>query len=63
MSEVRQLVNAGKYSTSFFVTFFSFMRGKYQDSAVWTVFWLIAVVVSTFYTYIWDVKMDWSLGI
>ena len=58
----RQLANAGKYSMAFFVIVFSFLRGKFKDQVGFTAVWIIFVIISTFYSYYWDVKMDWSLG-
>eukprot|EP01126_Amoeba_proteus_P061637 TRINITY_DN8298_c0_g1_i4.p1 TRINITY_DN8298_c0_g1~~TRINITY_DN8298_c0_g1_i4.p1 ORF type:complete len:618 (-),score=98.59 TRINITY_DN8298_c0_g1_i4:410-2263(-) len=62
-----QIFNAGKYSTSFLVILFSFLR-KYHEGdsmgsvfTVWTGCWIGAVVVATIYGTVWDFKMDWSL--
>lgn len=61
------LVNAGKYSTTFFVVFFATMSGQksylYENSASnpWFILWIFALCVSSVYTYTWDVKMDWGL--
>lgn len=56
------LVNAGKYSTSFFVVAFSTLAKS--DSVQRDRFflaWIISAVVSTCYTFAWDIKMDWGL--
>ncbi|XP_041985255.1 xenotropic and polytropic retrovirus receptor 1-like isoform X3 [Aricia agestis] len=61
------LVNAGKYSTTFFVVLFSTLRGfyaaDYTDSYAnpFLYAWLICQFISSIYTYTWDVKMDWGL--
>ncbi|XP_015789345.1 xenotropic and polytropic retrovirus receptor 1 [Tetranychus urticae] len=61
------LVNAGKYSTTFFVILFSSLTKAYQpnydestDNPFFTL-WIIALIISSCYTYIWDIKMDWGL--
>ncbi|XP_067950086.1 solute carrier family 53 member 1-like isoform X2 [Watersipora subatra] len=64
------VVNAFKYSTSFLVVTFSCLNTWYKDSQVqtyWTpsnVFfwlWLLSAIVSSCYTFAWDIKMDWGL--
>ncbi|XP_060535438.1 solute carrier family 53 member 1-like [Cylas formicarius] len=61
------LVNAGKYSTTFFVvalgTLKSYYKPHYESSLdnPYFVLWIVAQVVSSTYTYIWDIKMDWGL--
>ncbi|VVD00688.1 unnamed protein product [Leptidea sinapis] len=61
------LVNAGKYSTTFFVVLFSTMRTVYGSSYAdpydnpFLYAWLGCQLVSSCYTYTWDVKMDWGL--
>ncbi|XP_050300650.1 xenotropic and polytropic retrovirus receptor 1 [Anthonomus grandis grandis] len=61
------LVNAGKYSTTFFVVIFATLKGYYSsdyDSVLdnpYYIMWIIAQVVSSTYAYIWDIKMDWGL--
>jgi xenotropic and polytropic retrovirus receptor 1 len=79
------LVNAGKYSTTFFVVIFStllrYYRGKYTTSILLRLTenvqkisdqyeshaenpffyaWLLSAVVSSCYSYAWDIKMDWG---
>jgi len=61
------LVNAGKYSTTLFVVFFSAMvkyYSPYYSSSTSNPFfycWIIALVISSCYTYSWDVMVDWGL--
>ncbi|XP_022910053.1 solute carrier family 53 member 1-like isoform X2 [Onthophagus taurus] len=62
------LVNAGKYSTTFFVVIFSTLKSYYKDDYEddpsenpFTYLWITAAVVSSCYAYTWDVKMDWGL--
>lgn len=61
------LFNAIKYSTTFFVVLFSTLTNafqpNYEDSTENPFFtlWIIALVVSSCYTYTWDIKVDWGL--
>merc|ERR1719471_1559664 len=54
------LVNAGKYSTTFFVVIFSTLKGEYPGD-VFFYLWLISAVANSIYAYAWDIKMDWGL--
>ncbi|XP_064457548.1 solute carrier family 53 member 1-like [Ornithodoros turicata] len=61
------LANAGKYSTTFFVVIFSTLcnvyRDKYPSSSAnpFFILWILSAVVSSCFTYTWDVRMDWGL--
>uniref|UniRef100_A0A0A9YJX7 Xenotropic and polytropic retrovirus receptor 1 n=1 Tax=Lygus hesperus TaxID=30085 RepID=A0A0A9YJX7_LYGHE len=63
------LANAAKYATSFFVITFSHIflitniRGSFESLTTnpWFYMWLFASIVSTCYSYTWDIKMDWGL--
>ncbi|CAD7077330.1 unnamed protein product [Hermetia illucens] len=61
------LVNAGKYSTTFLVVIFATLRSfnaKYYDDTFdnpYTWLWIISSIVSSSYSYTWDIKMDWGL--
>lgn len=61
------LVNAGKYSTTFFVVLFATLRtlysGYYTDpyDNPFLYAWFTCQLVSSIYTYTWDVRMDWGL--
>uniref|UniRef100_A0AAQ5X7B9 Xenotropic and polytropic retrovirus receptor 1a n=1 Tax=Amphiprion ocellaris TaxID=80972 RepID=A0AAQ5X7B9_AMPOC len=60
------LVNAGKYSTSFFVVTFSALysthKGKLAHRAqIFLYLYIGCLVVSSCYTLVWDLKMDWGL--
>lgn len=63
------IVNAGKYSTTFFVVLFSTLYhvhielygDSYRQNSVFFYFWIGAAVVNSCYTYTWDIKMDWGL--
>ncbi|XP_066155139.1 solute carrier family 53 member 1 [Euwallacea fornicatus] len=61
------LVNAGKYSTTFFVVIFGTLKGYYKGSYTsvldnpYYIMWILAQFVASTYAYIWDIKMDWGL--
>lgn len=61
------LVNAGKYSTTFFVVIFTTLRIYYAPSYAnlydnpFTYLMLASQFISSVYTYTWDIKMDWGL--
>ncbi|RUS73639.1 hypothetical protein EGW08_018594 [Elysia chlorotica] len=61
--------NAGKYSTTFFVVIFSTIYkiqvelygDEHRQSTVFFYLWVASAVLSSCYTYVWDIKMDWGL--
>ncbi|KAM4629766.1 xenotropic and polytropic retrovirus receptor 1a [Polymixia lowei] len=60
------LVNAGKYSTTFFVVTFAALYGTHRDQRHTDAdmfFYLLIVfsTISSLYTLIWDLRMDWGL--
>lgn len=60
------LVNAGKYSTSFFVVTFSALYSTHKDEApteaqIFLYLYISCLIVSSCYTLVWDLKMDWGL--
>ncbi|XP_039287177.1 xenotropic and polytropic retrovirus receptor 1 homolog isoform X2 [Nilaparvata lugens] len=61
------LVNAGKYSVTFFVVGFNFMirlsAAQYKDKweNPYMYLWLAACLINSLYTYTWDIRMDWGL--
>ncbi|XP_036298475.1 xenotropic and polytropic retrovirus receptor 1 isoform X3 [Pipistrellus kuhlii] len=60
------LINAGKYSTTFFmVTFralyFTHKEQNHSDTRVFFYLWIVFSIISSCYTLIWDLKMDWGL--
>ncbi|XP_046683114.1 xenotropic and polytropic retrovirus receptor 1-like isoform X2 [Homalodisca vitripennis] len=61
------LANAAKYSTTFFVLIFSSLhftyKSDYKNSSENPFFylWILASIVSSVYSYTWDIKMDWGL--
>lgn len=54
------MINAGKYASSIFVSLLSALRSLVSPGFL--VPWLLAVIVATFYSFMWDIKRDWSLG-
>ncbi|KJE90574.1 xenotropic and polytropic murine leukemia virus receptor xpr1 [Capsaspora owczarzaki ATCC 30864] len=62
------LVNAGKYGVTLLVSILSSVDSsiREKDSTItwtdWRTTWVLASVASAMYSYIWDIKMDWSLG-
>ena len=78
-------MNAGKYSTTFFVVIFSSVAASLKDkgnritdlmcnsydftsdgdhpTGYYVAFglWIMSAFISTCYTFIWDIKMDWGL--
>ncbi|CAL8395943.1 unnamed protein product [Boreogadus saida] len=60
------LVNAGKYSTTFFVVTFAALYSTHREQKhadADTFFYLLIVfsTISSLYTLIWDLRMDWGL--
>ncbi|XP_031733055.1 xenotropic and polytropic retrovirus receptor 1 homolog isoform X3 [Anarhichas minor] len=60
------LVNAGKYSTSFFVVTFAALYSTHKveapdDAKIFLYLYIGCLVVSSCYTLVWDLKMDWGL--
>lgn len=61
------LVNAGKYSTTFFVVIFGTLRSVYQANYAssadnpFLFLFIAACIVNSCYAYTWDIKMDWGL--
>uniref|UniRef100_A0A8C9S6S4 Xenotropic and polytropic retrovirus receptor 1-like n=1 Tax=Scleropages formosus TaxID=113540 RepID=A0A8C9S6S4_SCLFO len=60
------LVNAGKYSTTFFVVTFVALYSTHRDqdhsdAEVFFYLLILSSVVNSLYTLIWDLKMDWGL--
>ena len=60
------LVNAGKYSTTFFVVTFSSLNAYFANPATdsynpFFYLWIVFSVFSSLYAYTWDIKMDWGL--
>ncbi|EDW82856.1 uncharacterized protein Dwil_GK10223 [Drosophila willistoni] len=64
---VDYLINAGKYSTTFFVVFFSTMRmhtesgysNTFRNPYTWL--FIASYIVSTLYCYLWDIIKDFGL--
>ena len=57
------LVNAGKYSTTFMVVTFATLDNVYSSPDAWSPYfycYIVSAVISSIYTYLWDIKMDWG---
>jgi len=59
------LVNAGKYSTSFFKNTFRALHAFYLtqsevETSVYFYLWFACCFISSCYTFSWDIKMDWG---
>ncbi|PJF18608.1 hypothetical protein PSACC_01575 [Paramicrosporidium saccamoebae] len=59
---IRPLLNALKYSMSFPVAYLSFVLLHPVTDPALRILWLLFVSVSTMYSIIWDVVVDWDLG-
>jgi len=58
-----QLLNAGKYSTGIVVSGISAFMAQRPDIAELVLpVWIICSLISTCYTFSWDIIMDWGLG-
>ncbi|MXQ87630.1 hypothetical protein E5288_WYG017711 [Bos mutus] len=60
------LINAGKYSTTFFTVTFAALYSthkeqRHSDTMVFFYLWIVFCIISSCYTLIWDLKMDWGL--
>ena len=55
------LLNFFKYFFTLLVAIFSYLYGKYNHDTRLLYAWIALAVVSTVYSYAWDLKMDWGL--
>eukprot|EP00698_Gefionella_okellyi_P013123 TRINITY_DN3575_c0_g2_i2.p1 TRINITY_DN3575_c0_g2~~TRINITY_DN3575_c0_g2_i2.p1 ORF type:complete len:548 (-),score=90.58 TRINITY_DN3575_c0_g2_i2:1101-2744(-) len=55
------LVNACKYSMTFFVVLFSNLSKNYPTQVGYLVIWAVISAVGTTYAYLWDITMDWDV--
>ncbi|XP_062849883.1 xenotropic and polytropic retrovirus receptor 1 homolog [Trichomycterus rosablanca] len=60
------LVNAGKYSTTFFVVIFTALykthkADSHPDREIFLYLLIACSIINSCYTLIWDLKMDWGL--
>ena len=55
-----EIYNFFKYLSSFLVTVFSFLYYQHECNT-FLYLWLFFAILSTIYSYIWDLKMDWGL--
>ena len=61
----QQLLNALKYTTAFPVVFLSFAKYHVSHEAwvnIWKPLWLLAALVNSAYSYVWDVERDWEIS-
>ncbi|XP_008472751.2 xenotropic and polytropic retrovirus receptor 1-like, partial [Diaphorina citri] len=61
----KHLANAGKYATTFFVVIFSFLNieltKRGHPSNMFFYLWILSSIISSCYSYMWDIRMDWGL--
>ena len=58
--EQKNLWNALKYSTAFPLVYAGYLR-KHDSSGAYDVLFVLAAVVQSSFTFVWDVLMDWGL--
>ena len=59
------LANAGKYALSHSVVLFGVFHHTFTDPKTidsYRVYWIISLVISTLYSYLWDIFVDFGLG-
>ncbi|CAN0341423.1 unnamed protein product, partial [Hapterophycus canaliculatus] len=56
------LANCLKYSMSFTVALFGVFTPPHSTTTGVKILWFVMYVVSTLYTFLWDVLQDWGLG-
>ena len=59
------LANAGKYALSHSVVLFGVFHHTFTDQKSmdsYRVYWIISLVISTLYSYLWDIFIDFGLG-
>jgi len=62
---IEHLGNTAKYAVALTVVLFSQLNGDLSTDEKWSavkVLWCISFVVSTLYSYVWDIFMDWGLA-
>ncbi|CDS05005.1 hypothetical protein LRAMOSA07535 [Lichtheimia ramosa] len=59
-SELVHLANALKYTSSIVATIIGAVRKSHPNSAI-TILWILASLINSCYTSVWDIKMDWGL--
>lgn len=52
--------NALKYLTTMITVIFSFFYSMEQKSDLYFTLWVVFAILSTVYSYFWDLKMDWG---
>eukprot|EP00002_Diphylleia_rotans_P010784 TRINITY_DN2133_c0_g1_i3.p1 TRINITY_DN2133_c0_g1~~TRINITY_DN2133_c0_g1_i3.p1 ORF type:complete len:622 (-),score=92.44 TRINITY_DN2133_c0_g1_i3:217-2082(-) len=56
------MVNGGKYFFSICTSITSAMRGRGEGYSILFFVWIFFAIISTSYSYWWDIRMDWGLG-
>ncbi len=56
------IANGCKYSVAIIVATAAILRSLYSNHVSFLVIWIVIVAGNTTFTYIWDIKFDWSLG-
>lgn len=62
---IEHLGNSTKYVVALSVVLFSQLNGDFSAAGDWNalrLLWCISFIVSTLYSYVWDIFMDWGLG-
>lgn len=54
------ILNFFKYFSSLMVAIFSFISGMTSKTMFFNI-WIVFAIISTIYSYSWDIKMDWGL--
>jgi len=57
--DIFHLINATKYLSGILVTVFAFTK---SFSTIWFVLWIVGITVATVFSFIWDLKRDWSVA-
>lgn len=55
-----ELLNAFKYLTTLITVIFSFFFSLDQNSELYFAMWVFFSIISTVYSYFWDIKVDWG---
>ncbi|GES98664.1 EXS family protein [Rhizophagus clarus] len=58
--QVNHFINLGKYGSTIFAIVMSY-RYRIASTSINRALWVIVQSISSIYSFIWDVKMDWSL--
>jgi hypothetical protein len=56
------IANGCKYSVALIVATAAILKSLYSNHVSFLVIWIVIVAGNTTFTYLWDIKFDWSLG-